>query len=253
MSKARILVVDDEASARSGLEKLLNQSGYDVSLAADGVAALEVAASTAPDVVVTDLKMPNMDGMTLLSKLREQDAELPVIVTTAFGDVSNAVDAMRKGASDFITKPIDFDVLLLAIERAFEQRVIRVEAENLKRQIRDRDGEGLQGLLGDEPRDAEGLPRRAAGRGLEGDGPDHRRERNGKGRAREGDPRPQPAREGAVRVAPLRGDPGDAPRGRALRAREGRVHGSGQAARRPLRAGRTAARSSSTRSAISRR
>ena len=151
MSKARILVVDDEASARSGLEKLLNQSGYDVSLAADGVAALEVAASTAPDVVVTDLKMPNMDGMTLLTKLREQDSELPVIVTTAFGDVSNAVDAMRKGASDFITKPIDFDVLLLAIERAFEQRVIRVEAENLKRQIRDRDGEGLQGLLGTSP------------------------------------------------------------------------------------------------------
>lgn len=151
MSKARILVVDDEASARSGLEKLLNQSGYDVSLAPDGVAALEVAASTAPDVVVTDLKMPNMDGMTLLTKLREQDSELPVIVTTAFGDVSNAVDAMRKGASDFITKPIDFDVLLLAIERAFEQRVIRVESENLKRQIRDRDGEGLQGLLGTSP------------------------------------------------------------------------------------------------------
>ncbi|MBX3212483.1 MAG: sigma-54-dependent Fis family transcriptional regulator [Labilithrix sp.] len=151
MSKARILVVDDEASARSGLEKLLKQSGYDVSLAADGVAALEVAASTAPDVVVTDLKMPNMDGMTLLGKLREQDVELPVIVTTAFGDVSNAVDAMRKGAADFITKPIDFDVLLLAIERAFEQRIIRVEAENLKRQLRDRDGEGLQGLLGTSP------------------------------------------------------------------------------------------------------
>ena len=151
MSKARILVVDDEASARSGLEKLLKQSGYDVSLAADGVAALEVAASTAPDVVVTDLKMPNMDGMTLRGKLREQDVELPVIVTTAFGAVSNAVDAMRKGAADFITKPIDFDVLLLAIERAFEQRIIRVEAENLKRQLRDRDGEGLQGLLGTSP------------------------------------------------------------------------------------------------------
>ena len=151
MSKARILVVDDEASARSGLEKLLKQSGYDVQTAADGVAALEVASESAPDVVVTDLKMPNMDGMTLLSKLREQDSELPVIVTTAFGDVSNAVDAMRKGAADFITKPIDFDVLSVAIERALEQRVIRVESENLKRQIRDRAGEGLQGLLGTSP------------------------------------------------------------------------------------------------------
>ncbi len=151
MSKARILVVDDEASARSGLEKLLKQSGYEVRSAADGVLALEVAAESAPDVVVTDLKMPNMDGMTLLSKLREQDPELPVIVTTAFGDVSNAVEAMRKGAADFITKPIDFDVLSVAIERALEQRAIRVEAENLKRQIRDRAGDGLQGLLGTSP------------------------------------------------------------------------------------------------------
>ncbi len=148
MSKARILVVDDEASARSGLEKLLKHSGYDVSLAADGVAALERAGESAPDVVVTDLRMPNMDGMTLLAKLREQDPDLPVIVTTAFGEVSNAVDAMRKGAADFITKPIDFDVLMLSIERALEQRVLRAESENLKRQLRDRDGDGLQGLLG---------------------------------------------------------------------------------------------------------
>jgi len=148
MTKARILVVDDEASARSGLEKLLKQSGYDVATAADGAIALEVAAERAPDVVVTDLKMPNMDGMTLLAKLREQDDELPVIVTTAFGDVNSAVDAMRKGAADFITKPIDFDVLSLAIDRALERRAIRVESENLKRQIRERDGEGLQGLLG---------------------------------------------------------------------------------------------------------
>ncbi|HVH46004.1 MAG TPA: sigma-54 dependent transcriptional regulator [Labilithrix sp.] len=150
-TKTRILVVDDEASARSGLEKLLKQAGYDISSAADGVAALEVAASFAPDIVVTDLKMPNMDGMALLTKLREQDRDLPVIVTTAFGEVSNAVDAMRKGAADFITKPIDFDVLALSIERALDRRAIRAESENLKRQIRDRDGEGLQGLLGTSP------------------------------------------------------------------------------------------------------
>jgi DNA-binding NtrC family response regulator len=151
MTKARILVVDDEASARSGLEKLLKQSDYDVTTAADGVLALAAAAESAPDVVVTDLKMPNMDGMTLLAKLREQDSELPVIVTTAFGDVNSAVDAMRNGAADFITKPIDFDVLSLAIERALEHRAIRVESENLKRQLRDRDGGGLQGLLGTSP------------------------------------------------------------------------------------------------------
>jgi two-component system response regulator HydG len=151
MSKARILVVDDEDSARTGLEKLLKQSGYLVTTAADGVIALEAASEQAPDVVVTDLKMPNMDGLTLLAKLREQDVELPVIVTTAFGDVGAAVEAMRKGAADFITKPVDFDVLDVAIERALEQRALRSESENLKRQIRERDGESLQGLTGTSP------------------------------------------------------------------------------------------------------
>ena len=151
MTKARILIVDDEPAARSGLEKLLKTFDYDVASAADGVEALETAATFAPDVVVTDLKMPNMDGMTLLAKLREQDRDLPVVVATAFGDMSNAVDAMRKGAADFITKPIDIDVLALALDRAVERRAIQVEAENLKRQLRDRDGDGLQGLLGASP------------------------------------------------------------------------------------------------------
>src|SRR6185295_2160410 len=145
MKKARILIVDDEPAARSGLEKLLKTSDYEVACAADGVEAINIATTFAPDVVVTDLKMPNMDGMTLLTKLREQDRDLPVIVTTAFGDVNDAVDAMRKGAADFITKPIDFDVLALAIERALEERAIRSEAENLKRHLGERDGEGLQG------------------------------------------------------------------------------------------------------------
>jgi two-component system response regulator HydG len=151
MKKARILIVDDEPAARSGLEKLLRTSDYDVAAAADGVEALDIATTFAPDVVVTDLKMPNMDGMTLLAKLREQDRDLPVIVTTAFGDLSNAVDAMRKGAADFITKPIDIDVLILAIDRAAERRALQVESENLKRQLRDRDGDGLQGLIGTSP------------------------------------------------------------------------------------------------------
>ena len=151
MAKARILIVDDEASARTGLARLLKQADYEVAVAGDGVEALEVAADVAPDVVVTDLRMPNMDGMTLLAKLREQDADLPVLVTTAFADVNAAVEAMRKGAADFLTKPIDFDVLALAIERSLEQRAIKVEAENLRRHLRERDGEGLQGLTGSSP------------------------------------------------------------------------------------------------------
>ncbi len=151
MSTARILVVDDEATARSGLEKLLRQAGYTVDTAKDGTDALAVAADHPPEVVVTDLKMPQMDGMALLAKLRETDPDVPVIVATAFGDVSSAVAAMRAGAADYLTKPIDFDALLLAIERARERRALRVEAENLRRQLRERDAEGLQGLIGASP------------------------------------------------------------------------------------------------------
>jgi two-component system response regulator HydG len=151
MNKGRILVVDDEPSARSGLEKLLKQAGYDVNTAKDGKDALAVAAEHPPDVVVTDLKMPEMDGMELMKQLKAQDRDMPVIVCTAFGDVSAAVEAMRAGADDYLTKPVEFDTLTLAIERAIQRREIRTEAENLRRQLRERDGEGLQGLTGTSP------------------------------------------------------------------------------------------------------
>jgi two-component system response regulator HydG len=151
MTRARILVVDDEAGARSGLQKLLRQAGYLVDTANDGRAAIAIAAERPPDAVVTDLRMPVMDGMTLLRKLREHDRELPVIVATAYGDVTSAVEAMRAGATDYLTKPIDFDAMLIAIERGFERRALRIEAENLRRQLRERDADGLRGLIGTSP------------------------------------------------------------------------------------------------------
>jgi two-component system response regulator HydG len=149
--KGRILVVDDEASARAGLERLLQGEGFLVRTAADGPLALVAAADFAPDVVVTDLQMPEMDGIELLKRLREQDHGLPVIVVTASSDVSAAVRAVRAGADEYLTKPIDFDTLLLAIERATERRVLRAETDTLRRQAREADGEGLQGLLGTSP------------------------------------------------------------------------------------------------------
>ncbi len=147
----RVLVVDDEAWARAGLEKLLHQEGYAVETAEDGASALKVASERPPDVVITDLSMPGMNGLELLTKLREQDRELPIIMATASSDVTAAVNAMRAGAEDYLTKPIDFDALTVAIERAIERRNLRVEAENLRRQFRERDGEGLRGLIGTSP------------------------------------------------------------------------------------------------------
>jgi two-component system response regulator HydG len=147
----RVLVVDDEASARSGLEILLSQEGFCVDTAEHGLAALEVVADRPPDVVVTDLKMPRMDGLELLGRLRERDPHLPVIVVTAFGDVASAVNAMRHGAENYLVKPVDFDELTVAIQRAIERRDLRVEAEQLRRQLREKDGSGLDGLIGSSP------------------------------------------------------------------------------------------------------
>jgi len=151
MSKYRILVVDDEASARSGLSKLLEQEGYQVDTAADGLLALEAIAERPPALIITDLKMPNMDGLQLMEKLREQYASIPVVVATAFGDVSSAVQAMRAGAEDYLTKPIEFDALLLLVERAIERSQLAAETENLRRQLRTRDHAGLEGLVGTSP------------------------------------------------------------------------------------------------------
>jgi two-component system response regulator HydG len=148
MSKVRILVVDDEPTARNGLGKLLEQEGYQVDLAADGVEALACLAEQPAALIISDLKMPNMDGMELLKQLHERGIETPTVVATAFGEVSTAVAAMRAGAEDYLTKPIDFDALLLVVERTLAREELKSEAENLRRQLRARDKEGLEGLLG---------------------------------------------------------------------------------------------------------
>ncbi len=144
----RILIVDDEPSTRSGLEKLLTEAGYLVETAEDGVMALERVAAMTPDAVVTDLTMPRMGGMELLKELRTRDATIPVIVATSAHDLHSAIEAMRAGAEDYLTKPIDSEALSVILERAIERRDIRLEAENLRVQLRERNSEGLKGLVG---------------------------------------------------------------------------------------------------------
>jgi two-component system, NtrC family, response regulator HydG len=150
-TQLKLLVVDDELGVRTALHDLLTSERYSVELAADGNEALERLAELPPDVVLTDLDMPRMDGFELLRALRQRARDLPVIVITAATEVRSAVEAMRAGASDYLTKPIDFDELQLAVERAVQQRNVRVENENLRRQLREKHGEGIQGLLGASP------------------------------------------------------------------------------------------------------
>ena len=134
-NKGRILVVDDEVNARTALLELLRDEGYVVESAADAFKALGKAADFAPDLVLTDLKMPGMDGLQLLAKLRETDADLPVIVMTAFGEVETAVKAMRSGARDYLAKPVNVGELSVVVARELEQRRLRAETGLLRARL----------------------------------------------------------------------------------------------------------------------
>jgi DNA-binding NtrC family response regulator len=138
-SRGRILIVDDETNARTALAELLRDEGYTVETAADGFKALPKLEDFTPDLVLTDLKMPGMDGLELMRKAREQDADAVVVVMTAFGAIDTAVAAMRSGAADYLTKPINLDELGIVLERALERRTLRREASQLRERIAKRD------------------------------------------------------------------------------------------------------------------
>lgn len=128
LNGSRILIADDEPNARRVLEILLRKLGCDVVSAADGQQALEVLQKTTIDLLITDLNMPEMNGLELLATIRNEGLNLPVIVVTAYGTVENAVTAMKQGAFDFIIRPLDVEQVEIAIRRALGVR--RVHQEN---------------------------------------------------------------------------------------------------------------------------
>ena len=115
--RGRVLIVEDERNMRRVLAGLLEREGYDVLEAPNGARALEEVALESVDVVLTDLKMPQMNGLELLEAIRGRDPALPVILLTAFGTVGSAVEALKQGALDYLTKPFDPEQLLTAIEK----------------------------------------------------------------------------------------------------------------------------------------
>jgi DNA-binding NtrC family response regulator len=131
-SRGRILIVDDEQHAREALAALLEEDGYEVRSAPDGFKALGVLREWPCDLLVTDLRMPVMDGLALIRKAREEFSELTCLVMTAFGSVENAVEAMKTGADDYLTKPLNFDEVELVIERAMERTQLRHELDRLR-------------------------------------------------------------------------------------------------------------------------
>jgi DNA-binding NtrC family response regulator len=127
-----ILIVDDDSSVRRVLQMQLSEAGYEVELAATGGGAHRILVERRPKLVITDLRMPDLDGIELLRRIAEDEIQTTVIIVTAFGTIETAVQAMRLGAYDYITKPIDYEALLLAVHRAMERQDLIDEVRNLR-------------------------------------------------------------------------------------------------------------------------
>jgi two-component system nitrogen regulation response regulator NtrX len=135
MPRSRILIIDDESAIRDSLKMTLEYEGYEVLGAATGQDGITLAEREAPDLVLLDVKMPGMDGLEVLDRLRAMNETLPVIVVSGHGTISTAVEATKKGAFDFIEKPFASDRVLVSLRNALDQRRLRDENRSLKKAV----------------------------------------------------------------------------------------------------------------------
>jgi len=132
---ATILVIDDEKSIRNTLQEVLEYEKHKVDLAVNGTEALELFSNNNYDIVLCDIKMPGMDGMEVLEKLHEKTHDVPIIMISGHGNIDTAVEAIKKGAYDFIEKPLDLNRLLVTMRNAMERNELVSETKVLKRKI----------------------------------------------------------------------------------------------------------------------
>ncbi|MDH5758605.1 MAG: sigma-54 dependent transcriptional regulator [Gemmatimonadota bacterium] len=135
---ARLLVVDDEKSIRSILAQVFEYEGHEVSVASDGPSALELVEKVKPDVTFLDVKMPGMDGLEVLAALREMDPDALVVMISGHGTIDTAVESTRKGAYDFLEKPLDTDRLMVTLRRALELKGLTRSMEALRSEVESR-------------------------------------------------------------------------------------------------------------------
>jgi DNA-binding NtrC family response regulator len=147
--RGRILIVDDEVNARTALAEILKDEGYAVETAADGFKALPKLEEFGPDVLLTDLKMPGMNGLELMQKAAERDLDCVVVVMTAYGAVDTAVQAMRAGAADYVTKPVNVEELGIVLSREIERRRLRAETKQLRERLNQR--HRISSIVGTSP------------------------------------------------------------------------------------------------------
>ncbi|HHU37243.1 MAG TPA: sigma-54-dependent Fis family transcriptional regulator [Treponema sp.] len=147
--KFTILVIDDEKNIRAGLQAALEMDGYDVLLAEDGTTGLSIALNNEIDLVITDLRMPGVSGEEVLRRITTETPGIPVIVLTGHGTVESAVDAMRAGAYDFLTKPLNLDRLSLLVKRALQNRELVLHNRELEQEAAKR--KSFEHIIGKSP------------------------------------------------------------------------------------------------------
>ena len=149
MSAPRVLIVDDEPDMLENCSRILSRQGYACTTAGDGATALAILERERPDLMLTDFKMPGMDGLTLLRRAHELDPALPIIMITGFATIESAVAAVKEGAFDYLPKDFSVDQLRVAVERALRHRGLQVENRNLRQQLQQT--LGLENIVGRSP------------------------------------------------------------------------------------------------------
>jgi two-component system, NtrC family, response regulator len=148
-SKGRVVVIDDEVNAATALETLLKEDGYDAARANDARSGLLLIEKTDPDVVLTDLRMPGMDGLELLASIKKTRPETMVVLMTAYGTVKTAVKAMKLGAEDYLGKPIDVEELEIVLQKTLEKKRLLEETTVLKARLEQK--YKFENLVGESP------------------------------------------------------------------------------------------------------
>ncbi len=141
-----ILICDDKVNIREILKDFFEENGFFVFTSGSGEESLDLIEKETPDLVVSDFKLPGITGIELTEEIHKRDVNIPVIVITAFGSIPNAVEAMRNGAYDYLTKPIDYNLLLLVVNRALEQRRLFEQNNELIKELKSM--YGVQNLIG---------------------------------------------------------------------------------------------------------
>ncbi|MCP5005941.1 MAG: sigma-54-dependent Fis family transcriptional regulator [Planctomycetes bacterium] len=146
MRKPRLLLIDDDVNTVNGLKKILSRENYDTSSATTGRDALKMVERIHFDIVITDMKLPDIGGFTIIEEIKRKDANTSVVMITAFSSVQTAIEAMKKGADHYLTKPINIDELELTLSRIWEKQLLILQNEELKQKLDEK--YNFHGLIG---------------------------------------------------------------------------------------------------------